>query len=77
MGSSPSKNTVKPPRLANAIGHPYVEIVNTLTKRKIPVQLLAVKAGEPYDKNHVSHPKFGILIVYDTITDLVKDVIVY
>jgi hypothetical protein len=74
MGSTGSK---PPPRLENCVGRPYPEVVHALSARKINIQLVAVKSDEIYDKSNIQRPKFGITIVYDTLTDIVKDIFVF
>jgi hypothetical protein len=77
MGNSSSQHAKVPVHLESCVGLPYGEVLETLRKRKINIQLVAVKPDELYNRNNVQRPKFGVTVVYDCLTDIVKDIFVY
>jgi hypothetical protein len=75
MGSSLSMQ--KTPRVEKLIGLPYGEVLDTLKKQKINIQLVAVKSDELYTRNNVPHPKVGVTVIYDCLTHRVKNIFIY
>ena len=77
MGNSSSQHAKIPAHLETCVGLPYDEVLETLRKRKINIQLVAVKPDELYNRTNVPRPKFGVTVVYDCHTNIVKDIFVY
>ena len=77
MGTIFSQHAKKTAHLESCVGLPYGEVLETLRKRKINIQLVAVKPDELYNRNNIKRPKFGVTVVYDCLTDIVKDIFVY